>query len=157
MIRLAREECSGCGICVEACPEGAILLREDGPQFDRDLCTRCGECVEACPERAIVIEELQTAIAPAQPQVAAEIEIRPQSGSVGLTLAPLAGIALAMAERWLATSVVDALVGALSRRRVSTGTPAQPMEFSRASSLQRWRRGKGRGQGNRRRVRRRGR
>ncbi|TET17287.1 MAG: glycyl-radical enzyme activating protein [Dehalococcoidia bacterium] len=35
--------------CVEACPEGAITLSEEGKaQTDRKLCANCGKCAEAC-------------------------------------------------------------------------------------------------------------
>ena len=47
------ERCIRCGLCVRACPTGAIRLGERGPDIDRALCTLCGECVRRCPTRAI--------------------------------------------------------------------------------------------------------
>jgi len=45
--------CVPCGACVEACPEGAISLADDGtPVTDRQRCTVCGVCVDACPTGA---------------------------------------------------------------------------------------------------------
>ena len=50
------DTCTGCTLCAQACPAGAIearpyLLHEVAD----DLCTRCGMCVTACPEDAIEV------------------------------------------------------------------------------------------------------
>lgn len=48
------EACTGCGICVDACPRSAIEL-DELPAIHEDLCTGCGECVEACPRGALAL------------------------------------------------------------------------------------------------------
>ena len=49
-----RSECTGCGICVDDCPSGAITIDNDGISvINKDLCTSCGNCVSACPAEAI--------------------------------------------------------------------------------------------------------
>jgi pyruvate formate lyase activating enzyme len=40
--------CIGCLACLEACPEGAILLTADGPVTDLQKCQQCGTCLEVC-------------------------------------------------------------------------------------------------------------
>ena len=50
------DRCSGCGRCVELCPEHAIALNTDGVSVtDREKCIRCGECVDECYNEARTI------------------------------------------------------------------------------------------------------
>ena len=41
--------CSGCGMCVAACPVGAVTLMDHSIPLVSDTCTGCGICVEMCP------------------------------------------------------------------------------------------------------------
>ncbi|MEW6697171.1 MAG: 4Fe-4S dicluster domain-containing protein [Bacillota bacterium] len=47
--------CNRCGLCVAACPDGGILLGEEGPQIDPSLCLNCGKCAGCCATGAITI------------------------------------------------------------------------------------------------------
>lgn len=52
--------CNHCSnpACTEACPDGALQKRDDGPVIlDFDLCTGCKACIEACPYDIIVFNE----------------------------------------------------------------------------------------------------
>ena len=53
MYTVDEEECTGCGVCLEHCPSGAIEMRGQVAEIDEVLCTSCGSCGEACPQSAI--------------------------------------------------------------------------------------------------------
>lgn len=54
MIKIDREECIGCGECVEVCPVDALSLdNEEKAVVDEDTCTSCGLCISTCPTSAI--------------------------------------------------------------------------------------------------------
>lgn len=50
-----KEICTGCGVCVRACPFGAIKVAEGKARIG-DACTLCTVCVRSCPCHAITIE-----------------------------------------------------------------------------------------------------
>lgn len=54
---LQEGECTGCGICADLCPHGAIHMptEEALPAGIDGLCTGCLICVEECPFDAIVV------------------------------------------------------------------------------------------------------
>ncbi len=62
MITIDEARCTGCGICLTACPQEAILLEAEKAKIRQELCTECGVCLSACPENAI--HETQPAPAP---------------------------------------------------------------------------------------------
>jgi tetrathionate reductase subunit B len=47
--------------CVEACPEEAIIKRQDGiVVLDQEKCSGCGVCLTACPYEAIEFDQSRT-------------------------------------------------------------------------------------------------
>lgn len=46
------DRCTGCGLCVDACANGAVTVEDGLSRTARDLCTGLGGCVEVCPNRA---------------------------------------------------------------------------------------------------------
>lgn len=51
-------ECTRCGDCVWACPEGVLGLADDGVVLlpDRGECTFCGTCAEVCEEPVFAVD-----------------------------------------------------------------------------------------------------
>jgi ferredoxin len=49
-------DCTGCGVCVEACPMEAITLVDDVAFLDEKKCIGCGVCSYQCPASAIKLE-----------------------------------------------------------------------------------------------------
>jgi electron transfer flavoprotein alpha subunit len=58
-VRLITENCTGCNLCLRACPYGAIDIIEGKAQFN-DNCTQCGACASACKFDAIRLETAYT-------------------------------------------------------------------------------------------------
>jgi ferredoxin len=58
IITINKELCNGCGLCVNACHEGAIGLADGKAILLRDdYCDGLGNCLPACPVNAITFEE----------------------------------------------------------------------------------------------------
>lgn len=62
-IKIDREKCKGCGVCIESCPNNLLILSKEFnklgftfiEQVDPEHCTGCGLCALVCPEAAIEI------------------------------------------------------------------------------------------------------
>jgi len=55
------DRCSGCGICIDACPEQAISMNALA-SIDFKRCTGCGTCVTECPAEALSLGQQTPAL-----------------------------------------------------------------------------------------------
>jgi 2-oxoglutarate ferredoxin oxidoreductase subunit delta len=64
-VTIEAQRCKGCGLCVEACPQGVIAmsksLNDKGVHFAQaarlEDCTGCALCAVMCPEALIEVEK----------------------------------------------------------------------------------------------------
>lgn len=62
VIKIDEEKCNGCGLCVNACHEGAIGLVHGKAKLMRDdYCDGLGDCLPSCPTGAISFEQREAA------------------------------------------------------------------------------------------------
>jgi pyruvate ferredoxin oxidoreductase delta subunit len=54
---IVSENCKGCGICVQFCPEGCIKIKNGKATIDYDYCKGCLICINECPVKAIKNEK----------------------------------------------------------------------------------------------------
>lgn len=62
IITIDRYKCNGCGLCADACHEGAIeIVNGKACLLREDHCDGLGDCLPACPMGAISFEEREAA------------------------------------------------------------------------------------------------
>ena len=157
MIVIQEGRCTGCGACVEVCPEGAIYLVEDKASVDRALCRECEACIAACPTQAITIamperpyaaESVRVSVPRSVPKV---IQVQAPSAPVPMRVKvlPMAAAALGWAGREIVPRLVEPLLHRLDRQaagaQLADFSPRRPGKGTG---------GRGRGGGRRRRRRR---
>ncbi|MBU4311960.1 MAG: electron transfer flavoprotein subunit alpha [Candidatus Omnitrophica bacterium] len=69
-IRVINEKCTGCKLCIKACPFAAIDVVKKKAVIAMDKCNLCGACIESCKFDAIVL----TKISPSEIDFAKKIE-----------------------------------------------------------------------------------
>ena len=58
IIDIDEEKCTGCGLCIPDCPEGALQIIDGKARLVSDLfCDGLGACIGTCPEGAICVVE----------------------------------------------------------------------------------------------------
>lgn len=58
IIRVDEELCTGCGLCLPACAEGALEMVDGKPRLVAEkYCDGLGACLGVCPVGALIIEE----------------------------------------------------------------------------------------------------
>ncbi len=60
------ERCKGCGLCVDACPKGIVVILTDklnskgyhpAAISDQEKCIACAMCATMCPDSVIKVEK----------------------------------------------------------------------------------------------------
>ena len=63
-VSLDTAKCTGCTLCTQECPTGALSVSSDEESgtfrllFKHGVCVACGKCAEICPEKALQVERL---------------------------------------------------------------------------------------------------
>jgi NAD-dependent dihydropyrimidine dehydrogenase PreA subunit len=145
VMQVNQELCAGCGVCMEACPAGAIRLVDYRAVIDDELCILCKACMDACPNEAITALAIPTrstsSITLPEPK-SRIISVPTQTklleiGAPGRGLAPLARVTLAYLGREITPRLVDVLVTALKRRLERPAAEDMPLLSTTSRSLTR--------------------
>jgi ferredoxin len=128
-MRVNTAQCTGCGLCVEVCPTGAIQLSDSLAVLDQATCTQCQACVDVCPVSAITVSVVEppvvvTELAAVQPMRESEVMVAEPASSGPK---PWLSAVLAFAGREILPRLADALIAALDRRLAQSQAPVYPL------------------------------
>ena len=54
MVYVDEARCTGCGLCTDVCPTGAISVVDGVARVEQNLCRECEACLSACPNGALL-------------------------------------------------------------------------------------------------------
>jgi NAD-dependent dihydropyrimidine dehydrogenase PreA subunit len=122
MVTINYADCNGCGLCVDECPTGALILQNNHAFIDQDLCQECHSCISVCPQGAILVGEKQPVAenviqisALPEPTLDTLVESTEQM-PLREVLLPAIGSVLLWTGRELVPRLADLALAALDRR-----------------------------------------
>lgn len=81
IIHIDEEKCDGCGLCVNACHEGAIDIVDGKAKLVRgNFCDGFGDCPPGCPTGTITFEEREV---PAYDETAVKADQMQKNNKMG--------------------------------------------------------------------------
>lgn len=122
IIKIDEEKCNGCGLCANACHEGAIGMVDGKAKLLRDdFCDGLGDCLPSCPTGAITFEEREAAAY----DEAAVLE-NMQKKKIAAAVAGLSG------------GCPGSRAAMLKREEAKVASPAQAAPVNQQSELRQW-------------------
>ncbi|MBK5263092.1 MAG: 4Fe-4S binding protein [Peptostreptococcaceae bacterium] len=90
MIKIEEDKCNGCGLCAQACHEGAIAVIDGKAKLIRDdYCDGLGNCLPVCPTGAISFEERDAAEFDKEVVMENQSKEKPRQWPVQIKLVPV--------------------------------------------------------------------
>jgi Fe-S-cluster-containing hydrogenase component 2 len=134
IVKVNQDKCSGCGTCVDACPERAIRLYKNMAIIDEAICTQCEACISLCEPGALYVEVDEAQIVPTarQPLPAKPAtRVLPEQRS----LAPWMGTALTFLGQEILPRLVNVGMTVLEQRLTSAPAKSTPDLASSTTGL----------------------
>jgi Fe-S-cluster-containing hydrogenase component 2 len=136
MLMIEVDRCTGCGICVQTCPRGAISLVSGIARIDSSLCNECQACVDICPTGAI--QAAMPILQRSDAMTAGDKQAVPVSTAQRGALATLAAATFSFVGRYVLPRAAEALVSILEQRanlRTGTSEPAPSTPQTSGASI----------------------
>ncbi len=145
MLYVDVDRCSGCGVCVDVCPNGAMSIQDGKACITQALCNQCEACADSCPEGAILSVAERSLVPDEQPADAVTDRLQGQPQSLAVRAAPALAATLIFIGRELVPRAANYVLDIVDRRMVDSGSRglgdvARSSEQSRGSASGRRRR-----------------